>query len=282
MSATGNTAIQPGAHLRLVQDRAAGSGASGITLSGVSKTYRSHDGDVPSLRPLDFHINDGEFFVVVGPSGCGKSTLLKMISGLLPPTTGEILVEGEKVTKPHGNVGIVFQNALLLPWRNILSNVMLPIDMKKLPRDKFLPRAKDLLKLVGLEGFEKKLPWQLSGGMQQRAAIVRALVHDPRLLLMDEPFGALDAMTREQMNVEVLRIWAASKKTVIFVTHSIVESVFLSDRVFVMTPRPGRLAEIIDVDLPRPRTLEMINSDRFGVFTNRIRKLLDAEGDISG
>jgi len=170
MSATGNTAVQPGAHLRLVQDRAASSGASGITLSGVSKTYRSHDGDVPSLRPLDFHINDGEFFVVVGPSGCGKSTLLKMISGLLPPTTGEILVEGEKVTKPHGNVGIVFQNALLLPWRNILSNVMLPIDMKKLPRDKFLPRAKDLLKLVGLEGFEKKLPWQLSGGMQQRAS----------------------------------------------------------------------------------------------------------------
>src|SRR5437879_10153196 len=158
---------QPGAHLRLVSDPA-GNAVPGITLSGVSKTYRSRDGDVPSLHPLDLHMSEGEFFVVVGPSGCGKSTLLKMISGLLPPTSGEILVEGEQVTKPHGNVGIVFQNALLLPWRNILSNVMLPIDMKKLPRDEYLPRAKALLKLVGLEGFEKKLPWQLSGGMQQR------------------------------------------------------------------------------------------------------------------
>src|SRR3954453_14247958 len=151
------------AQLRGVADAAVAS--SGIRISGVSKTYRSRDGDVPSLRPLDFHINEGEFFVVVGPSGCGKSTLLKMISGLLPPSTGEILVEGEAVTKPHGNVGIVFQNALLLPWRNILSNVMLPIDMKNLSRETYLARAKDLLKLVGLEGFEKKLPWQLSGGM---------------------------------------------------------------------------------------------------------------------
>src|SRR6266446_634521 len=190
---------QSAAHLRVASDRGAG-GTPGITLSGVSKTYRSRDGDVPSLRPLDFHINEGEFFVVVGPSGCGKSTLLKMISGLLAPSTGEILVEGEQVTKPHGNVGIVFQNALLLPWRNILSNVMLPIDMKRLPREKYLSRAKALLKLVGLEGFEKKLPWQLSGGMQQRASICRALVHDPKIMLMDEPFGALDAMTRERMN----------------------------------------------------------------------------------
>jgi NitT/TauT family transport system ATP-binding protein len=177
---------QSGAHLRLVADRAA-AGTPGIQLSGVSKTYRSRDGDVPSLRPLDFHINAGEFFAVVGPSGCGKSTLLKMISGLLPPSTGEIFVEGEPVTEPHGNVGIVFQNALLLPWRNILANVMLPIDMKRLPRRKFLQRAIELLKLVGLEGFEKKLPWQLSGGMQQRASICRALVHDPKIMLMDEP-----------------------------------------------------------------------------------------------
>jgi NitT/TauT family transport system ATP-binding protein len=176
---------QPGAHLRLVSDHAGET--SGIKLSGVSKTYRSRDGDVPSLRPLDFHINEGEFFVVVGPSGCGKSTLLKMISGLLPPSTGEVLVEGEPVTKPHGNVGIVFQNSLLLPWRNILSNVMLPIDMKRLPRDQYLPRAMALLKLVGLEGFEKKLPWQLSGGMQQRASICRrwCMIHHA----MDEPFG---------------------------------------------------------------------------------------------
>jgi NitT/TauT family transport system ATP-binding protein len=202
------------AHLRVVADRGAPQ-TPGIRLSGVSKTYRSHDGDIPSLRPLDFHINDGEFFVVVGPSGCGKSTLLKMISGLLAPTTGEIFVEGEKVDKPHGNVGIVFQNALLLPWRNILNNVMLPIDMKRLSREEFLPRAKALLKLVGLEGFEKKLPWQLSGGMQQRASICRALVHDPKIVLMDEPFGALDAMTRERMNVELMRIQRETGKTVL-------------------------------------------------------------------
>src|SRR5271156_727440 len=193
-----------GAPLRLVSDR--GPVAPGITLTGVSKTYRSRDGDVPSLRPLDFHINAGEFFVVVGPSGCGKSTLLKMISGLLPPSSGEILVEGERVTKPHGNVGIVFQNSLLLPWRNILGNVMLPIDMKRLPREKYLPRAMALLKLVGLEGFEKKLPWQLSGGMQQRASICRALVHDPKIILMDEPFGALDAMTDPVFSELVQRI----------------------------------------------------------------------------
>src|SRR3981189_3918144 len=163
-------ASQSGAHLRVVSGRPAG-GPPGIQLSGVSKIYRARDGDVPSLRPLDFHINAGEFFVVVGPPGCGKSTLLKMISGLLPPSTGEILVEGEPVTKPHGNVGIVFQNSLLLPWRNVLANVMLPIDMKKLPRDEYLPRPKPLLKLVGLEGFEKKLPWQLSGGMHQRGVV---------------------------------------------------------------------------------------------------------------
>ena len=159
------TGLSPSAaHLRVVADRDATAATSAIRLTGVSKTYRSRDGDVSSLQPLDFHINAGEFFVVVGPSGCGKSTLLKMISGLLPPSTGKIFVEGEAVTEPHGNVGIVFQNALLLPWRNVLNNVMLPIDMKRLSREDYLPRARALLKLVGLEGFEKKLPWQLSGG----------------------------------------------------------------------------------------------------------------------
>src|SRR3982074_1280115 len=256
---------QSGAHLRLVSDRAGGA-AAGITLSGVSKTYRSRDGDVPSLRPLDFHINEGEFFVVVGPSGCGKSTLLKMISGLLPPSTGEILVEGEQVTKPHGNVGIVFQNALLLPGR------MLPIDMKRLPRDTYLARAKALLKLVGLEGFEKKLPWQLSGGMQQRASICRALVHDPKIMLMDEPFGALDAMTRERMNVELMRIQRETGKTVLLITHSIPEAVFLADRVLVMTERPGAIAAIYDVPLPRPRSLDSMADPAFTELVQRIRK----------
>jgi NitT/TauT family transport system ATP-binding protein len=265
----------------LVSDRAAGD-ASGITLSGVSKTYRTRDGDVPSLRPLDFHINDGEFFVVVGPSGCGKSTLLKLISGLLPPTTGEVLVEGEKVTKPHGNVGIVFQNALLLPWRNILSNVMLPIDMKRLPRQKYLDRAKALLKLVGLEGFEKKLPWQLSGGMQQRASICRALVHDPKIMLMDEPFGALDALTRERMNVELMRIQRETRKTVLLITHSIPEAVFLADRVLVMTERPGSIADIYDVPLPRPRSLAVMGDPTFVALTQRIRKHFFSQGTLDG
>jgi NitT/TauT family transport system ATP-binding protein len=227
----------------------------------VSKTYRSRDGDVPSLRPLDFHINAGEFFVVVGPSGCGKSTLLKMISGLLPPSTGEIFVEGEAVTRPHGNV-------------------MLPIDMKRLPREEYLPRAKALLKLVGLDGFEKKLPWQLSGGMQQRASICRALVHDPKIILMDEPFGALDAMTRERMNLELMRIQRETGKTVLLITHSIPEAVFLADRVLVMTERPGAIAAIYDVPLPRPRSLEAMGNPVFTELVQRIRKHFFAQSAI--
>jgi NitT/TauT family transport system ATP-binding protein len=242
------------AHLRVVSD--ASGGTSGIRISGVSKTYRARDGDVPSLRPLDFHINEGEFFVVVGPSGCGKSTLLKMISGLLAPSSGEILVEGEKVTKPHGNVGIVFQNSLLLPWRNIISNVMLPIDMKKLSREKYLPRAMALLKMVGLEGFEKKLPWQLSGGMQQRASICRALVHDPKIMLMDEP----------------QRIQRETGKTVLLITHSIPEAVFLADRVLVMTERPGAIAAIYDVPLGKNRSLDVMADPVFTELVQRIRK----------
>src|ERR1700710_130022 len=267
MNSTATGVGRSSAHLRVVSDASAG--APGIRISGVSKTYRSRDGDVPSLRPLDFHINEGEFFVVVGPSGCGKSTLLKMISGLLAPSSGEILVEGEKVTKPHGNVGIVFQNSLLLPWRNIISNVMLPIDMKKLSREKYLPRAMALLKMVGLEGFEKKLPWQLSGGMQQRASICRALVHDPKIMLMDEPFGA---MTRERMNVELMRIQRETGKTVLLITHSIPEAVFLADRVLVMTERPGAIAAIYDVPLPRPRSLDAMAEPVFTELVQRIRK----------
>src|SRR3954471_2038381 len=267
------------AHLRLVSDRA-GAGRSEIVLAGVSKTYRTRDGDVPSLRPLDFRINEGEFFVVVGPSGCGKSTLLKLISGLLAPTAGEITVSGEKVTRPHGNVGIVFQNALLLPWRNILSNVMLPIDMKRLPREQYLPRAKDLIKLVGLDGFEKKLPWQLSGGMQQRASICRALVHDPKIMLMDEPFGALDALTRERMNLELMAIQRETGKTVLLITHSIPEAVFLADRVLVMTERPGTIAAIYDVPLPRPRSLDVMADPVFTQLVQRIRKHFFSQGAL--
>ena len=185
----------------------------------------------------------------------------------------QIRVNGKRVTKPHRDVGIVFQNALLLPWRNVLNNVMLPIDMKRLSRAEYLPRAKALLKLVGLEGFEKKLPWQLSGGMQQRASICRALVHDPKIVLMDEPFGALDAMTRERMNVELMRIQRETGKTVLLITHSIPEAVFLGDRVFVMAPSPTKIRESIEIKLPRPRNLEIRETPEFTAYIHRITQL---------
>jgi NitT/TauT family transport system ATP-binding protein len=243
-----------------------------IEMRGVSKTYQTADGDVPSLQPIDFTVGEGEFVVVVGPSGCGKTTLLKMLAGLLQPTAGEVVVEGKTITKPHGGVGIVFQTALLLPWRNVLSNVMMPVEVKGLPREKYEQRALDLLKMTGLHGFERKLPWQLSGGMQQRVSICRALVHDPKIVLMDEPFGALDAMTREKMNVELQRIQRETGKTVLLITHSIPEAVFLADRVMVMSARPGNIAAVYDVPLPRPRTLDVMADPVFVEMTQKVRK----------
>jgi len=261
--------------LRIVSEASAGS-RSIIEIDRVSKTYRTQDGEVPSLRPLDFRINEGEFLVVVGPSGCGKSTLLKMIAGLLPPSDGEIRVDGKVVTRPHGGVGIVFQSALLLPWKRVFENVMMPVEIKHLPREEYRRRARDLLKMVGLEGFERKYPWQLSGGMQQRAAICRALVHDPKIVLMDEPFGALDAMTRERMNVELQRIQRETRKTVMLITHSIPEAVFLADRILVMTERPGAIAAIYDVPLPRPRSLDVMADPVFVELTQKIRRHFNA------
>ena len=253
-----------------------------IEAKQLSKIYASKDGeDIIALQSIDFSIPDGAFVSVVGRRGCGKSTLIKIFAGLITCTSGSIEIEGKPIQGPGPDVGVVFQAPVLLPWRTIIDNVLLPSQIRNTITPAVRDHARALLATVGLDGFEARYPYELSGGMQQRAAIVRALVHNPRLLLMDEPFGALDAMTREQMNLEVLRIWKTSHKTIIFVTHSIAEAVFLSDHVFVMTPRPGRLSQIIDIDLPRPRTLEMINSDGFGVFTNRIRKLLDAEGDIT-
>jgi len=243
-----------------------------IEIKGVSKTYKTQDGEVPSLRPLDFDVHEAEFLVVVGPSGCGKSTLLKLIAGLLPPSEGEIRVEGRIVTSPHRDVGIVFQSALLLPWRRVLENVMMPVEVKGLPIDEYRQRALALLKMVGLDGFERKYPWQLSGGMQQRAAICRALVHDPKIVLMDEPFGALDAMTRERMNVELQRIQRETQKTVLLITHSIPEAVFLADRVMVMTARPGQIEAVYDVTLPRPRSLDMMADPRFVELTQTVRR----------
>ena len=250
-----------------------------IEISGVSKTYKTRDGEVPSLRPIDFNVRDGEFVVVVGPSGCGKTTLLKMLAGLLPPSTGEIRIDGKAITKPHSGVGIVFQTAMLLPWRSVFNNVMMPVEVKKLPREEYKKRAQALLDMVGLQGFENKFPWQLSGGMQQRASICRALVHDPKIVLMDEPFGALDAMTRERMNVELQRIQRETSKTILLITHSIPEAVFLADRILVMTERPGTIAAVYDVPLERPRTLDVLADPVFIELSQTIRRHFNAKTD---
>jgi len=251
-----------------------------IEIVGVEKTYPSRDGPMSALRSLSFDIGDAEFLSIVGPSGCGKSTLLKMVGGLLPVSAGEIRVAGKRVSGPEPGIGIVFQSHVLLAWRTVLENIMLQIEMRRLPRERYLPKARALVEMVGLAGFENKYPWQLSGGMQQRASICRALVHDPAVLLMDEPFGALDAMTREKMNLELQRIWSETRKTVLFITHSIPESVFLSDRVLVMSERPGSVAAIYDVDLPRPRTLAMMGSPAFTALAQRVRAHFYSQGSL--
>jgi NitT/TauT family transport system ATP-binding protein len=251
-----------------------------IRVRGASKVYRAAEGDITSLTPLDFDIREGEFLSVVGPSGCGKSTLLKMIGGLLGVSSGAIEIGGQPVNGPASGIGIVFQNHVLLAWRTVLENIMLQIEVRKLPRDVGLQQARTLIDMVGLAGFENKYPWQLSGGMQQRASICRALVHDPAILLMDEPFGALDAMTREKMNLELQRIAAATGKTVLLITHSIPESIFLSDRVLVMTERPGAIAAIYDVPLSRPRTLVMMGEPTFAALAQTIRGHFYAQGTL--
>jgi NitT/TauT family transport system ATP-binding protein len=253
-----------------------------ISVEHLVKTYKSADGaSLIALQDLSFEIHDGEFICLVGPSGCGKSTLLKILGGLLKRTSGSARIGDRSLDGPGPDIGFVFQAPTLLPWRTILENVLLPTEIRRLPLAPFREKAMELLAMVGLAGFENRYSSELSGGMQQRAAIVRALVQDPPVLLMDEPFGALDALTREQMNIEVLKIWSRTRKTVVFVTHSIAEAVFLADRVFVMTPRPGKIDEIINIDLPRPRELAIINTDKFGVYSSHIRQLLQARGDLS-
>jgi NitT/TauT family transport system ATP-binding protein len=205
---------------------------------------------------------------------------MRILAGLTPATSGELWMGGERITGPRQDVGVVFQSAVLFPWRTVLENVFLPIDIQKRGRDDNLDRVRGLLDLVGLSDFENRYPAELSGGMQQRVGIARALAHDPSILLMDEPFGALDAMTRDHMNVELQRLWATSHKTVLFITHSIPEAVFLADRVVVMTPRPGRIAEIMDIDLPRERTLDMMSSPEFGEYVRRIRTHFGSTGAI--
>jgi NitT/TauT family transport system ATP-binding protein len=250
-----------------------------IALTGVSKTFATASGElVRALDNTNLTVHAGEFITVVGASGCGKTTLLRLIAGLERSTSGTIAVNGAPQVGPSEQVGIVFQDPTLLPWRTVMQNVLLPVEVLKLDARKYGERAKALVETVGLKDFDNKYPHELSGGMRQRVAIARALVHDPAMLLMDEPFGALDALTRDQMNLELLEIWSATRKTVLLITHSITESVFLADRVIVMSPRPGRVVEEIAIDFPRPRTLDMINSETFGKHVRRIRELLGAGG----
>lgn len=246
-----------------------------INIRNLRKIYLTKAGEVCALQDVTFDVFRGEFITLVGPSGCGKTTLLKIISGLLTKTDGELLFSAGGYFDPTRDVGMVFQRPVLLKWRSIVENVLLPVEILRLDRKRYYSKAMELLQLVGLEGFEKSYPNELSGGMQQRASISRALIHNPQLLLMDEPFGALDALTREKMNLEILRIWQETGKTVLFVTHGIQEAVFLADRVIVLSARPARMVAAIDINLPRPRTMEMKAEKEFGRLCLDIYKLLE-------
>jgi NitT/TauT family transport system ATP-binding protein len=245
-----------------------------IQITDLYKTYQTRTGPTVALQRVDLTIHQNEFVTLVGPSGCGKSTLLKIIDLLIAPSRGAVFFDGRPLAAPSRDVGMVFQEPVLLPWRVILDNVMLPAEVLGLDLVQARRRAMDLLSLVGLAGFEQRYPKELSGGMQQRAAICRSLVHDPSILLMDEPFAALDAMTREDLGFELLRIWDLYKKTVVFVTHQISEAILLADRVVAMSPRPGRIEKVIDVELPRPRRLDMQFSPEFKQYSDEIRTLI--------
>jgi NitT/TauT family transport system ATP-binding protein len=258
-----------------------GPAADVIAVRRLSLTYGGA-GRIAALRDISFRIRDGEFVVAVGPSGCGKSTLLRILAGLLPPTEGAAELRGQPIAGPRRDIGVVFQTPVLFPWRTVLGNAMLPADVQRLDRRAMQRRALELLDLVGLGGFERRYPRELSGGMQQRVGIVRALLHDPAILLMDEPFAALDAMSREAMSVELQRIWMQRRTTVLFITHSIAEAVFLADRVIVLTPRPGTIGDEFEVDLPRPRGLDVMNTERFGHHVQRVRAALAGRGGAVG
>jgi NitT/TauT family transport system ATP-binding protein len=247
----------------------------------VSKEYRTADGAIHALDRVSLALAEGEFLSIVGPSGCGKSTLMLIAAGLVMPTSGAVRISGVAVTRPYPNAGVAFQDPTLYEWRRVLENVLLPIEIQGRELEPFRRRARELLGMVGLEGFERKYPFELSGGMRQRVALCRALIHDPPLLLMDEPFGALDALSRDQLNLELQNIWQLNRKTVLLITHSIHEAVFLSDRVVIMSPRPGRVGEIVSIDLPRPRTFDLVETPEFGSHARRIREVFEAWGVLS-
>lgn len=250
-----------------------------VDIRNLGKVYSSRGGDVVALESVSTSIASGEFVTLVGPSGCGKSTLLDVVAGLTTETSGEVVFGGNGATRADGHVGVVFQKPVLLPWRTALENVYIPAQLGKEPPAKrrsteLEERARSLLGLVGLEAFTDKYPWELSGGMQQRVSIARALLLEARVMCMDEPFAALDEFTREQMHVELLRIWERQGFTGIFVTHNIFESAFLSDRVLIMTPRPGKVVAEVEIDLPRPRSTDMIGTDGFTENVRRIREAM--------
>jgi NitT/TauT family transport system ATP-binding protein len=252
-----------------------------ISIEDVEKKFATHSGEVvTALAKVNLDIRENEFVSVVGPSGCGKTTLLRILAGLSPVTSGTVKFDGETLRGPRPDVGIVFQQALLLPWNTVLDNVLLSPHLKNDRSEATRRRAQGLLAFMGLADFAKKYPFELSGGMQQRVAICRALMREPKVLLMDEPFGALDAMTRESLNVELMRVCSEEKKTVLFITHSIPEAVLLGDRVVVMSPRPGRISEVIDVDIPRPRSLKTMADTRFGEICDRIRTIFGSEAPM--
>lgn len=247
-----------------------------IICKDLSKVYSVRIGKpVIALENLNIEIPNGELLAVVGPSGCGKTTFLRLLAGLDRNTRGRMELGGSTIDGPRKDIGVVFQSATLLAWRNVLENIMLPIDVLRLSRKAHEGRAAGLIKMAKLEGFERKYPWELSGGMQQRVAICRALINQPKLLLMDEPFGALDALTREAMNVELENIWLSTRQTIVLITHSISEAVFLGTRVAIMSSRPGTISRTISIDLPRPRTLAVTMTTEFSDYVREVRATLD-------
>lgn len=249
-----------------------------IDVRDVAKVFETKGGPVEALSNVSVSIQKGEFISFLGPSGCGKTTLMTLIAGLAQPTQGEVCIDNQIIREPYTDLGIVFQNAELLDWRTALQNTMLQIEVRGLKTRDYVDRAHQLLAQVGLGGFEGKYPDELSGGMQQRVALCRALIHDPEILLMDEPFGALDAMTRDQMNADLQRLWMQSRKTAVLVTHSIAEAVYLSDRIIVMSARPARVAEVVQIELPRPRHLDVRDTPKFGDYTSHLRAMFKQLG----
>jgi NitT/TauT family transport system ATP-binding protein len=253
-----------------------------VTIRDLTKIYETRDGgELRALEAISVTIAPGEFVAIVGPSGCGKSTLLSLIAGLIPCSSGTIQIDGETVRRPHPKVGVVFQTDLLLYWRTVVDNILLPIEIKRRSRKDHLAHVDGLLEQVGLEGFGQKYPGELSGGMRQRVAICRALVQEPGLLLMDEPFGALDALTREQMITDLQTMWQRLHNTVLFITHSIEEAVFLADRVLVMSPRPGRIDLDLRIDIARPRSWKTRIEPSFVQYMTRIREIFEARGILT-